>query len=321
MKRLVILRHNSGKGGKGELANQLWNFMSIYAYALECHWPLDNYSFFEYSCYFNITVSHRLVRILFFAPFPALEWLLGHTRATIYWRLLYKAFVTAVGALHSKTTLCSHNSPDVAGIFYLPPTEPANPKIVALQQDHTVQTIYFDGWLFRNPEGMKKYRSEIIRYFRPKGKIEDAVRAWVTPLKQRYEHVVGVHVRQGDYRTFKNGKYFVGQERIRNILDEYLQEYNRDSTQTCFVITSNEPINERIFAGLQTVVSKQSFIEDLFILASTDTVIGSDSSFGNFAAYIADVPHIVVSNDVLDWEYYRGKTRYFQNKYCTLVHF
>ena len=68
-------------------------------------------------------------------------------------------------------------------------------------------------------------------------------------------------------------------------------------------------------------MSKQSFIEDLFILASRNTVIGSDSSFGAFGAYYGNIPHIVLQNDPMDWDYYREKTVYFQNKYCTLVHF
>ena len=48
MKKIVILKH-----GGGELANQLWNYVSIYAYSLECGAKITNASFFEYHYYFK----------------------------------------------------------------------------------------------------------------------------------------------------------------------------------------------------------------------------------------------------------------------------
>ena len=52
-----------------------------------------------------------------------------------------------------------------------------------------------------------------------------------------------------------------------------------------------------------------------------DVIIGSDSSFGAFAAYYGNIPHIVFNKKSMDWAYYRNNQKYFQNKYCTLVHF
>lgn len=321
-KKLIILRHNSGKGGHGRLANQLWNFMSIYAYAQERRYELENYSFFEYhDCFQMPPVRNVLIRCLFFSPFPFLAGKFGQTRAAIFTRKIYKLYVIAAKLKHGNTVLYSHNSPDTAGIFYLPPSEPARPVLQKLEDNPRVKHIYFDGWLFRNPIGVMKYRSEIVEYFKPKDKTGKTIAAFIKPLKTQYEHLVGVHIRQDDYKTFKGGRYFVEQARIREILDEYLREFSKDPRRTCFVITSNGPIEQNIFAGLTISISNLGFIEDLFLLASCDTVIGSDSSFGNFAAYYGNTPHIVFQNGPMDWTYYAGKKEYFWNKYCTLVHF
>lgn len=320
-KHLIILQHNSGRGGHGRLANQLWNFMSIYAYALERGLDLENHSFFEYAHLFRIPMRNPVIRGLFFMPFPLFERLLGHTRATILARKIYKLYVIAIRIVCRRLVLHSYNSPDIAGIFYLPPSEPVKEELLSLEQDGRVKTIYFDGWLFRNPAGIVKHRDEIVRYFKPKEETMDAITAFLAPIRTRYRHVIGVHIRQDDYKTFKGGRYFVEQHRIQQILDEYLRESGMDPAQTCFVITSNGPVETDLFSGLNIVVSDRSFIQDLFLLASCDAVVGSDSSFGNFAAYYGNIPHIVLTNAPLDWDYYRGKTTYFENQYCTLVHF
>ncbi len=321
-KKLIILRHNTGKGGHGRLANQLWNFMGIYAYALERGYHLQDYSFFEYSHYFKIPpVQNRLIRWLFFSPFPFLEKKLGHTRATIFVRKIYKPYVIATKLLCGSAILESHNSPDIAGIFYLPPSKPVKPELTALEQNQRMRNIYFDGWLFRNPVGALKYHSKITGYFKPKDRTLQAVATFLEPFRKQYDHLVGVHIRQDDYKTFKGGRYFVEQTRIRKILDEYLREFGKDSQRTCFIITSNGPVEQDTFAGLNITVSNLDFIEDLFLLSSCNAVIGADSSFGSFAAYYGNIPHIVFQNGPVDWQYYAGKTKYFWNKYCTLVHF
>ena len=320
-KHLIILQHNPSKGGKTELANQLWNFMSVYAYAQEREYSIENYSFFEYSHYFNIPMKNHLVRSLFFSPFPLLEKKLGHTRATVFMRKIYKLYAIATRVLHRDAILNSYDSSAIPGTFYLPPSKPVRSELAKLEDNPGIKTLYFQGWLFRNPVGILKYHREITDYFRPQDWTVRAVATFMGPLRKQYTHVVAVHIRQGDYKIYKGGRYYTEQARIREILDEYLREFKKEPLRTCFVLTSNGPIEKRIFAGLNIIVSGLGFIEDLFLLASCDTVIGSDSSFGNFAAYYGNIPHIVFQNGPMDWEYYRDKTDYFWNKYCTLVHF
>ena len=60
-KKVIILQHNGGR-----LANQLWPFVSIYAYCLENNFELDNYCFFEYTRYFSIKIQNRLIDWVFF---------------------------------------------------------------------------------------------------------------------------------------------------------------------------------------------------------------------------------------------------------------
>lgn len=201
--------------------------------------------------------------------------------------------------------------------YSLPPTG----KTAELSEKESRPTIYFNGWLFRNPEGLKKYRSEIIKFFAPNDSIMQKIDNELTDARKQYRHIVGVHIRQGDYRTWQNGKYFVGEERVRAIIDEYLAFTSYSVSETLFIITSDGPVNTSIFLGLNIKLAQGNAIEDMFLLSKTDIVVGSDSTYGDFAAYYGDIPHIIMTNSIMDWEYYRGKNKYFMGEYATWVHF
>jgi hypothetical protein len=311
MKKAIILQH-----GGGELTNQLWNFISIYAYSLEKGYECQNYSFFEYNNCFRIPVKNKLINFIFFNPFRnRVERRSGYLTKIL--RNIYKIYVVFVRIFYRSRIISSRNTKNE--ISYLFPTPVKNEVFSDLEKDKGV--IYFDGWLFRNPVGITKYRKEIVNYFKPNPKIEKSVREFIKSLRKRYNYIVGLHIRQGDYKTFKGGKYFIEQERVRQIIDEYMSFFKKDSLETCFVITSDGKIEEKYFKGLNYVISDKNAVEDLFILSATDIIIGSDSSFGDFAAYYSDIPHIIFKKEKIDWDYYTGKDKYFQNKYCAMVQY
>lgn len=311
-KKLIIIQHNGG-----ELANQLWNFISIYAYSLEKKLELKNYSFFEYSQYFNIPVSNKIIKKIFFKPFE------GHTKRrdskkTRFYRKLYKIFVILVEFFNKKNIVDSSSKNNLP--YYLPPSTEIKKEFIDLENNNT-KNIYFKGWLFRNPTGIEKYRNEIIEYFKPKKDTVDLIDNMTEGIRSRYQKLIGVHIRQGDYKTFKDGKYFIDQIRTREIIEEYLNQNNLHIGDVCFIITSDGEIDANIFDGLNFVTSSHNLVEDMYLLSSTDIIIGSNSSYGNIAAYFGNIPHFIMENEKIDWGYYEGKNEYFINKYCTMVKF
>jgi hypothetical protein len=310
MKKAVILYH-----GGGELANQLWNYVSIYAYALERGIELENYSFYEYGGFFNIPTKNKLAQLILYRLFKNYRGRKWDFRPRL-WRFFYRAYAWCVRKIKKNKILSSQNQDNAP--FYLSPTKEADDNLKKLEKN---KTIYFDGWLFRNPKGLEKYRTEIKEYFRPQKKVVDSVYSQIKPLRGKYQSVIGVHIRQGDYKKWKNGAYFIEQKRAREIMEEYLLIFKKRKDETCFIITSDGPIDKKHFTGLNVVVSNNNAVADLFLLASTDTVLGSNSTFGTFASYYGNIPLIIMKKEPMDWNYYRDKTGYFENKYATMVHY
>lgn len=301
MKQNIVLK-NAG----GELANQLWNYISIYAYSLEIGAETKNPSFFEYHNFFNLLKKESLLTKAFSAFFRK-------TRRRGHWinrlfRYKYKIIVKIISLFYKDQIFSSENTKN--SVVYLPPTENANTK---------GEKQYFLGWLFRNPIGLTKYRREIIEAFRPTKDIEDKATYILNELRKKHNHIIGLHIRQGDYKIFRDGKYLIEQRRVYEICREYLSQKKLESKDTVFLVTSDGKIERSYFDGLNLFISKENAVTDLFILSGTDTIIGSDSSFGHFASWYGDIPHLILKKDKIDWLYYLDKEKYFVNKYLELL--
>lgn len=286
-KKIIVLENNAGR-----MANQLWHFASMYAYCLEKGYVCENWAFFRYVHYFNFSIKNKIVDLIF-VRFFKLHKSIKLTKA------LYILFSKIVQKLFRKKIVRDNNV-----VFFLPPTpnmkEEQKEKLRLI--DKLDLTWYFCGWLFRNPDGQKKYHAQIQEYFKPREPWGNMVQNFITNLKNKYKLVVGVHIRQGDYRTWEGGQYYFTCAEVRTILNNFILNYrNLRVADTVFVICSDEKIDEKYFAGLNFVFGPGSEITDLYTLAATDLIIGSTSTYGSWAAYYGEKPFIKFSRDKIDW--------------------
>ncbi|MBI3442696.1 MAG: alpha-1,2-fucosyltransferase [Candidatus Sungbacteria bacterium] len=310
MRKAVILNASGN-----ELANQLWNYASIYAYTLERGLVLENPSFFEYGNYFTMPPPNIFFKLAFFLPFTDYTKRKQSFKRRL-WRKFYRWYSKAITYAHKTAVITSDNKDKLP--FYLAPTR-ENEKLSRLEQ--SADTIYFDGWLFRNPVGLQKYRKEITEYFKPRTDIEKAAETTIKNLRETFKNIIGVHIRQGDYATWRGGTYFIPQTRVREIMDEYLAITDKNASEACFVITSDGIIDTSLFNRLHISVSRKNAAHDLLLLSKTDIIIGSNSTFGAFASYYGNRAYAVMQKGPMDWNYYKDKKNYFENKYATFVYY
>lgn len=313
MKKVIIFQHDGGKMG-----NQLWNYISIYAYALERGYLCENWSFFEYARYFNLSPKSKIINWLFFLPFRRHNKRRNAFQVKMQ-RVFYRIFVVWPVLFFRKNQII-YSRDGVGAVYYLPPTVAAAKELA--ERERLLKTVFFsqvNGGVFRNPIGIQTHRALLLKHFNSASWVGEKVRIFIKPLRTRYKTLAGVHIRQEDYATFKSGKFAISLDRIRRILDEYLIFSQKKPDEVLFIITSDGPVEEKFFHGLNIEISKRSAGEDLFILASCDVIIGSDSTFGHFAAYYGDIPHIVMKNEPIEWTYYKDKNSYFINKYFTVM--
>ncbi len=346
MKKIIILEHNWG----GRLANQLWNMANVYAFCLKNGYKLENRSFFRYDKSFNLPNRNIISRI-----FGFLDKFSNNPRRESVWYRRYTKLIKNIfpnnivndeGKVFDLDGLETTLDCDAFPLRYKARNDDslvANrygfsskirlseewsgaerrrcPASFPLETAIGGRTIYLTGWLFRSPESVMKYHKEIIRYLKPKKYIIEKVDNFIKELRRDTPLLVGIHIRQTDYKLVGDGSLFFKQEEVIKIIDDYLNYFNLDKNQVKFLICSDDKIDKNIFKGLNFSLGLGGEIEDMFSLAQTDLIIGSNSSYGGFSAYYGNIPIICFNRGSMDWESIRDKKNFEYYNNCTNMQF
>jgi hypothetical protein len=148
--------------------------------------------------------------------------------------------------------------------------------------------VFVHGWRFRAPESVRRQADKIREYFRPVAGFKDASRQVVERLRQVAEVIIGVHLRQGDYRTWKQGQYFFPPERYAAWMRELAGQF--PGRKTAFFICGDEPRQASEFTGLTVVIGAGPPVVDLYALAGCDYVLGPPSTFSQWASFYGNKP-------------------------------
>jgi hypothetical protein len=155
--------------------------------------------------------------------------------------------------------------------------------------------LFLSGFYFAAPASLQRHRQEIVTTLAPPAEVLDSVRRVMGRCGQRADIQIGVHMRRTDYRVFCDGLLFYTDAEFYAVM-HYLAERLRPKT-ICFHLVSDEPIDPAAFDGLNIEIHRGAPLEDMYLLASCDYIIGPNSSFSHWASFWGAVPlHI------LDWK-------------------
>lgn len=158
---------------------------------------------------------------------------------------------------------------------------------------NSIWNIYDDRDILISNEA-KKLAIELLS---PCDKIKNNIRQRFA--KEKKDITIGVHIRRGDYATWRNGDYFYSQEQYHNICENLKKEF--PDKQIRFFLSSNEKIDKTIFHSDEYFSLSQSAPpEDLYALSLCDYIIGPPSTFSRWAAFYGDKPiRFIMPNESL----------------------
>ena len=105
---------------------------------------------------------------------------------------------------------------------------------------------------------------------------------------------IGVHIRRGDYKIWRDGQYFYDLSQYRAIADRVHAELGPRCHR--FYIFSDEGIDDQLFAGLPVFTHQGPYFADFVGLSACDYVIGPPSSFATWAAFLGKKKRIVLTS-------------------------
>ena len=221
-------------------------------------------------------------------------------------KMLHALYARYIGWRYGKCSLRAWRAP-----LFLPPTKP-------LPATMSCDTLYFFGWVFRNPAGIARYRRELCTAFAPSKKVQGKVTENLADLPpgRRY---IGIHLRQRPFPGFPEGDFLVPLERTREAIDAYIQRQGLHADEVALCIVSDLPVPKDTFAEYAHRIYYGNTETNFFLLARCSVVIGTNTTFANTAAWFGNVPHIVITDMPVDWAYYQEKDIYFENRYATFA--
>lgn len=115
--------------------------------------------------------------------------------------------------------------------------------------------------------------------------INDMAEKFIRPYQG--EFLCAIHWRQGDYKYWKDGRYWVSPEELQCILTK-LKEHFGD---VHFIICTDG--EHTAFTKIDyTYSSLTDPMADILLMSRCHCLVGSRSTFGAFAAWLGGIPHI-----------------------------
>ena len=155
---------------------------------------------------------------------------------------------------------------------------------------------FVDGWFFRCPDLLQKYKPYFQRrYSLASIYTERDPFVKQSLAKESNECIVGIHVRRGDYRIWLDGKYFFED----NVFERYILRMNTLLNSIGkigkYIIFSNELVGLHNMPNV--FVSSSPWFIDHHIMSNCDFLMGPPSTFTGWASFIGSVPLLYMVSD------------------------
>jgi hypothetical protein len=265
----------------GELGNRLFLFAHVVAAAIESGCRVANPCFADYADLFGSTVPDLWCR---YPPrpshWPRWAWLRRGTSALV---------VLLAGALR-------RSRPGLPGVRVVA----ARGETVQLdgagfrQALRPGETVLLHGWRFRCKPLFRKHAAEIRAFFTPSEAHRRRVAGVVGEARERCEVLVGVHIRQGDYRQFAGGRHYFETPQYAEVMARVAALFT--GRRVGFLICSNEPQDARHFQGFEHRFGTGHPVEDMYALAACDYLVAPMSTFSLWASFYGQTPVHVIAD-------------------------
>lgn len=267
----------------GQLGNRLFAFAHLIAAAKEHNFRIVNLSFDEYAKYFQSTSQDVLCR------YPPVKSYLrsDNVRSALF--IFNKAVVKLLrmirfynGPLHSTVIADVPEYQFKEDKFY-------NLKEKSFLRKATKKKLLFlFGRFFRDYEGLRRHQEAVKLFFTPIQTIRENVSLFLRKAKADGDLIIiGVHVRRGDYKVFAEGRYFYSLTEYFNKMKELQLSLDR---KVKFIICSNEEIDLNVFDGLDIIKGPGHIVEDMYVLAMCDYIMGPPSTYTLWASFYGGKP-------------------------------
>lgn len=157
----------------------------------------------------------------------------------------------------------------------------------ARDQLQSARLVVLQGWLFRDTGSLTRHASVVRGVLSPTADVLARAGSLVDCARGDAKAVVGIHIRQGDYRQHLGGRFFFHTDRYITLMEQLIGVF---SGNVRFLVTTDSEQDWSRFAHLPYSPSNGNVLVDLFALAGCDYLCGPPSSFTLWASFYGHTP-------------------------------
>ncbi len=147
------------------------------------------------------------------------------------------------------------------------------------------------GWPFWDVANFIKHSSTIKEIFAPRKKYVINAVNFLRDKRERFDIIIGVHIRRGDYINHLNGRFFFSIAVYQDKLQELYNQVLLTGKTAAFIICSNESIDKDWNVGFPYFPTSMDGMSDLVILSMCDYIVGPPSTYSMWASFYGNVPY------------------------------
>lgn len=261
----------------GQLGNRLQLFAHFIAFAIEHNQRVVNLGFSEYAHLFEHTSQGLYCRY----P-PKKSFFTGNKYAREY-------VCKLIRLLLSNPPVCNIDSRLLKTII-------SDSEDSEFRLDHPEflraigkkQIVLARGYYFVDYINLLKHADKVRQYFTPLHLHQLVINDLIKKARESCEILVGVHIRHGDYKNYLGGKFYFEIDDYKNIMKKAKNLFK--DRKVGFLICSDTDLERKRFSDSTVTFGTDHIIEDMYLLAKCDFIIGVPSTYSRWACFYGNVP-------------------------------
>jgi hypothetical protein len=178
-----------------------------------------------------------------------------------------------------------------------------------LQKLDTNKSYELKGFHFSSGELAFKHRSQICDILRFRNSEVLPIENLINEAKKRYDILLGVHIRQKDYKSFYDGKFYLAPDQYLQSV-EHFKSMQLPSQKIGVVICSDDrdALQKLQDKHPDYLYPKGNIVQDMYALSNCDYIIGPKATtMSTWASFIGEsmllqIAHSVDSFDLTDFQ-------------------
>jgi hypothetical protein len=267
MKSTIILADYVGR-----LGNRLYLFIHVLAVAMEHGFHVCNLTLQPHASWFENLSRNSWCR--FPAPakgYPMHRWVRA-ARAGVEWLAHLQMGGKGNGWMGIRTVA-------------LKPEEHVameSPGFLEICRNH--QWVILWGWFFRADFYLQRHQRTIQDFLRLRRGLDPELEAKLVADQRENVWQIALHIRQGDFRTWNEGKYYIPPEVFARHAWRLYQTHPDKKIR--FWVCSDEPVDLASFPRGTKTSPQQTLRGDLRIMTSCDFILSGSSTLARSAAFL-----------------------------------